>query len=311
MFTWNKPKRCGLQLMDSHVRMIEIIEDGHNLQVGRSYTIGLPSCSIVNGAILNETAVVSCIEEIVDILKLQEAQAHLIVPTSNRIMKTSVPVTLDARELRVFLDSEIRQAGYKLPFMHSIINYVRLGSPVLFSQQEDVLAIATPVELVKSYIKIVKGAGLNPVSVEPTLFSLYKAIFRNWQDSGLQVPQRFIHLQTDLGFSEINVYDRGVPIFTYVMSGEEYTSINAYTMDLQMEFKRILDYFRGVVFSDPKDLRQLYLVGEGDWLNKLLQPLEGLFEGEICLFSLTDLLAEQEMVHDPYAIELGLTERGA
>jgi hypothetical protein len=152
---------------------------------------------------------------------------------------------------------------------------------------------------------------LEPLTIEPTLFSLYRAIFRHWKDSRSCISQRFIMLQTDLGFSEISVFDRGVPVFTFVINGANYASINDYSHDLQMEFKRILSYFRQAVFSDPKDLRHLYLVGEMDWLKKLLQPLGMMFEGNMTLLSLADLLNMDESIYDPYAAELELKERGA
>jgi hypothetical protein len=312
MFIWNNPKKlCGLQMMDTHVRMVEMIVEGNQLRAGSRYTTVLPPCSIVNGVIMNEDAVVSCIEAMVASLGLQEAYVHLIVPTSNIITRRSVPASLEDRELGKFIEMDMQSADYNLPLKQSNMNYIRLGSPLLFSQQDDVLVITTPVEIIQGYIQVVKRVGLEPITIEPTLFSLYRAIFRHWKDSGTGMTQRFVLLQTDLGFSEISVFDRGVPVFTFVMNGVDYSSIKAYSHDLQMEFKRILSYFRQAVFSDPKDLRHLYLVGEMDWLKKLLQPLGMMFEGNMTLLSLADLFNMDETVHDPFAAELGLSERGA
>jgi Tfp pilus assembly PilM family ATPase len=312
MFIWNNPKKlCGLQMMDTHVRMIEMIVEGNQLRAGRRYTTELPSGCIVKGVIINEAAVAGCIEAMVTSLGLQDAYVHLIVPTSNIITQRSVPASLEDQELRQLIETDMQSEDYKQPLKHSNMNYIRLGSPLQLTQQEDVLVIATPVEIVQGYMQVVKRVGLEPLTIEPTLFSLYRAIYRHWKDSSTCMAQRFVLLQTDLGFSEISVFDRGVPVFTFVMNGADYASIKSYSYDLQMEFKRILNYFRQVVFSDPKDLRHLYLVGEMDWLKNLLQPLGMMFEGNMTLLSLADLLNMDESVYDPYAAELEQTERGA
>jgi Tfp pilus assembly PilM family ATPase len=312
MFTWNKSKKlCGLQILDTHVRMIELIEEGKQLRAGRRYTSELPAYSIINGVIKDEAAVAICLETVITTLDMQAAQVHLIVPTSNRITRRSVPISLETRELKQLMEKLSPNANFNLPDKHAIHNYVRLGSPLKLSQQEDVLTIVTSTETIQDYVQIVKRVDLELLTIEPTLFSLYRAIFRNWKDSNMGMSQRFVLLQSDLGFSEITVFDRGVPVFTFVINGADYASSKAYTYDLQMEFKRILSYFRQAVFSDTKDLRHLYLVGEMDWLKKLMQPIGMMFEGNMTLLSLADLMNTFEMISDPYAAELGLTERGA
>jgi Tfp pilus assembly PilM family ATPase len=312
MFIWNNSKKlCGLQMMDTHVRMIEMIVEGNQLCAGRRYTTELPPCSIVNGVIINEAAVAGCVEAMITSLGLQEDYIHLIVPTSNIVTYKSVPASFDDRELRQFIETDMQSGAYKLCLKQSNMNYIRLGSPLLLSLQEDVLVINTPVEIIQSYMQVVKRVGLELITIEPSLFSLYRAIFRHRKDSRSGLPQRFVLLQTDLGFSEISVFDQGVPIFTFVINGADYPSVKAYSNDLQMEFKRILNYFRHAVFSESKELRHLYLMGEKDWLKKLLQPLGMIFDGNMTLLSLADLFNMDETIYDPYASELGISERGA
>jgi hypothetical protein len=128
---------------------------------------------------------------------------------------------------------------------------------------------------------------------------------------GKNTSQSFVLLQTDLGFSEISIFDQGIPVFTFVVNGADYPSVEVYTHYLRMEFNRILCYFRHSVFTDRTDLRQMYLVGEIDWLKKQLQPLGMMFEGNMTMLSLADLLNTNETIYDPFTTELGQTERGA
>jgi Tfp pilus assembly PilM family ATPase len=332
MINWgNQKKLCGIQMMDTHARIIEIDGGGKQLKAGRRYTTELPNGCIVNGVITNETALLNCIKAMVDALDLQEAHVNLVVPTPNLIMRRTVSTALEDEELRKMIELEMLGADYKVALKHSVLNYIRLGAtwsesssqPITENtvvrgvlekhkplHQEDVLVIATSDEIVQSYKQVVKKVGLETITIEPALFSLYRGIFRHWRYLG-NISQRFVLLQTDLGFSEISIFDQGIPVFTFVVNGSDYPSVEAYTHYLQMEFNRILSYFRHSVFSDRTDLRQMYLVGEIDWLKKQLQPLGMMFEGNMTMLSLADLLNTNETIYDPFTTELGQTERGA
>jgi Tfp pilus assembly PilM family ATPase len=294
-------------MMDTHARIIEMDGGGMQLRAGRRYTTELPNGCIVNGVITNETALVSCIEVMVAALELQEAYVNIVVPTPIMIMRRTVSTALEDEELRNMIKSELLGANYKASLKHSVFKYIRLGTTWLESSnhQEDVLVIATSDEVVQSYMQVVKKVGLEPTNIEPALFSLYRGILRQSRHLGKKMPQRFVLLQTDLGYSEISIFDQGIPVFTFVVNGADYPTVKAYTHYLQMEFMRILGYFRHSVFSDRTDLRQMYLVGEIDWLKKQVQPLGMMFEGNITLLSLAELLNTNEIIYDPYVIELG------
>jgi Tfp pilus assembly PilM family ATPase len=333
MINWgNQKKLCGLQMMDTHARIIEMDRGGKQLRAGRRYTTELPNGCIVNGVIANETQLISCIEAMVAALDLQEAHVNVVAPTPNMILRRTVPTSLENEELRKMIELEMLGADYKASLKHSVLKYIRLGTtwsestnqPITEDtlikavlqkhkplHQEDVLVIATSIEDVHSYIKVVKKAGLEPINIEPALFSLYRGIFHQSRHLGKNMSQRFVLLQSDLGFSEISIFDQGIPMFTFLVNGADYPSVEAYSYYLQMEFKRILSYFRHSVFSDRTDLRQMYLVGEIDWLKKQLQPLGMMFEGNMTLLSLAELLNTNEIMYDPIAVELGQTERGA
>lgn len=299
-------KLCGLQLTDTHARIIEITSGGQQVRTRRRYTMELPSDCIHNGVILKETAVVTRIEALVTSLDLAEAQVNLIIPTDSVIMRKSVSRALEENTLRELIQLEIQEEAYKDILKHSMLNYIRLGASL--KQEEDVLVIATPIEVIQSYMRVAESGRLDLINIEP---SLYRGIFRQWKHGNVEISQRFISLQTDLGFSEISVIDQGVPVFSFMVNGSDYPTVEAYTCQLQMEFKRILRYYKQAVFSDPKDLRQLYLVGETDWLKKLLQPLEMMFDGNMTVLSFAELWCTNEMVYSPDTNELGVAELGA
>jgi Tfp pilus assembly PilM family ATPase len=331
MFSKDKKQHCGLQLMETHARLIEIDGGGKQLRAGRRQTVELPSGSIQNGKIINEAEVVHSVQDMVATLELQGAHVNLTIPTSNIILRRSVFTSLQDQEIRNSIEVELHSGSYKVPFKNTVFDCIRMGSPLQESvvptgedhelnevirkhkpvQQEDVLVIATPLEVVKAYMQITKQAGLETINVEPSLSALYRGMVRQWKHLGLNMPQRFVMLQTDLGFSEISIFDRGVPVFNLVLNGSHYASVEAYAHNLQTEFTRILSYFKQCIFFDRKDLRQLYLIGETDWIMKLRQPLGMLFEGNMTLLSLAELLNVNEAVYDPYTVLLGQAMRGA
>ena len=306
---WNNRRRlCGLQLTDTHARIMELESGDQQALPRKKYTMELPTNCILNGVILNEAAVVTSVETMVASLGLEEARVNLIIPTGSVIMQKSVSRSLEESKLQELIQLDIQGEDYKSILKHSMLNYIRFGVSL---KQEDVLVIATPIKVIQSYMRVAKIGGLEPINIEPSLFSLYRGILLQREHKHMELTQRFISLQTDFGFSEISIIDQGVPVFTYIVNGSDYTTVEAYTYRLQMEFKRILYYFKQAVFSDPKDLRQLYLVGEVDWLKKLLQPLDMMFEGNVIVLSFAELWSANEMVYDSVAVELGLSEMGA
>jgi Tfp pilus assembly PilM family ATPase len=303
MHKWNNQKKlCGLQLTDTHARIIEINSGGQGIRAERRYTIELPAGCILNGVILKEAAVISSIEAMVNSLDLNGDQVNLIIPTANVTMRKSFSRQLEENTLRELIQLSFQGAANADIIKHSMLNYIRLETSI---KLEDVLVIATPDKVIESYMRVAKAGGLEPINIEPSLFSLYRGIFQQWKHGYVEIPRRFISLQTDLGFSEIIIFDQGVPVFSFTVCGSEYPTVEAYIYQLQMEFKRILQYFKQAVFSDVRDLRQLYLVGEVDWLKKLLQPLEMLFDGNLIVLSFAELWCTNEMSYssDPGEVE--------
>jgi Tfp pilus assembly PilM family ATPase len=333
MFSRDKKQRhCGLQMMDTHVRLIAMDGVGIQWKAGDRHTIELPPGCIQNGKVVHESAVLHHVKSMVADMELQGAQVKLMIPTSNIILRRSMLASLQDQELRHLIEAELRNGDYKVPYNHVIFDYIRLGMPLNEStvikhqveldfneiirkhklpQQEDVLVIATRLEVVQAYTHIAKQAELEPIHVEPSLLTMYRGMARHRMHLGEGMLQRFVLLHTDTGFSEISIFDRGVPVFTFSLNASDYASVEAYAHHLQLEFKRIVNYFRLAIFSDRKDLRELYMVGEADWIMKLRQPLGMMFDGNLTLLSLTELLQVNEMIYDPFTTISEQGMRGA
>jgi type IV pilus assembly protein PilM len=327
-----KQQHCGLQMKDTYARLIAIDVDGKHWRAGRRHTTELPPGCIENGKIVNEAFVLHSVKTMVADMELQGAHVKLMIPTSNIILRKSVFASLHDQELRHLIEVELHNGNYKVPFNDAIFDYIRLGAPLTETavvkmeeelvynqimrkhnppQQEDVLVIATPKEVVQAFTQMAKLCDLNPVRVEPSLLSLYRGMARHWMHLGETMPRRFVVLHTDTGFSEMSIFDRGVPVFTFSLNASDYASVEAYADHLQLEFDRILNYFRQAIFSDRKDLRQLYMIGETDWIMQLRQPLGMMFDGNMTLLSLAELLQVKETVYDPFTILLKKGMRGA
>jgi Tfp pilus assembly PilM family ATPase len=326
-----KQPYCGLQMMDTHVRLIAMDRDDKQWKAGRRYTTELPPGCIQNGKVIDETAVLNHVKTMVANMELQGAYTKLMIPTSNIILRRSISSPVHDHELRHLIEADLRNGDYKVPFNHAIFDYIRLGAPLNETsaiknevelvynerirkhnpdQQEDILVIATPQEVVTAYTQIANQADLEPIHVEPFLLSIYRGVARHWMHFGESKLKRFVLLHTDTGFSEISIFDQGVPMFTYSLNASDYASAEAYSHHIQSQFNGIVNYFRQAIFSDQKDLRQLYIVGESDWMMKLRQPLGMMFDGNMTLISLAEMLQVNEMVYDPFTIALEQSMRG-
>ena len=321
MFNRGRSKlHCGLHILDTHAQLIELDGRGRMLKPGRKETIQLEPGSIVNGKIIDEASVVERIRSMVESLELQGSFVNLTVPTSNVILRRSVFASLRDKELRNLIDVELHSGGSKIPFKNPVFDFIRLGPPrreeskPKSKQQEDVLVIASPLEVVEAYTQIAKLAGLEPVFVEPSLLSLYRVLVRQWKYAGEPMPERFVLLQTDRLHTELSIFVEGIPVFMLVLNALNGLSVNsaeAYARNLQTELSRVLNYYKYSVSLDQKDVQAMYLVGDSEWTSSLVEVFGTLFEDGIKLLTLGDLLNVNETDYDPYAVSLGLAMKGA
>ncbi|MBI3072689.1 MAG: type IV pilus assembly protein PilM [Deltaproteobacteria bacterium] len=200
----------GLDIGTSSIK-IALLKDGKkSLEIvgfGRS---DLAPETIVDGAIMNSTAVVEAIQDAYARARLKTKDVAIGVSGHSVIIKKiSLPV-MTPDELRESIQWEAEQY---IPFD---INDVNLDAQILNQKagergQMDVLLVAAKKEMVNDFTQVVTEAGLTAVCVDVDAFAIQNIFERNYE-----VPSDQTIVLANIGASvvNINVIANGVTTFT-------------------------------------------------------------------------------------------------
>jgi type IV pilus assembly protein PilM len=200
----------GLDIGTSSIK-IALLKDGKkSLEIvgfGRS---DLAPETIVDGAIMNSTAVVEAIQDAYARARLKTKDVAIGVSGHSVIIKKiSLPV-MTPEELRESIQWEAEQY---IPFD---INDVNLDAQILNQKagergQMDVLLVAAKKEMVNDFTQVVMEAGLAAVCVDVDAFAIQNIFERNYE-----VPSDQTIVLANIGASiiNINVVANGVTTFT-------------------------------------------------------------------------------------------------
>lgn len=332
MFGFKKNKSgFGLQILDTQIRLVQIEQAGHFVQIVQQHSVALQAGCVKNGKIQNEEALIETLGDAVRKLGLGKAKVNLTVPTSNVILRKASFPSLKDKELRNLIDVELHGSN-QLPFKNPVFDFVRLGRSeteaaatatadgkgAKTAEQEEVLIFATPLETVESYVDVVQEAGLEPISIDLVPLALYRLLVRNTRLTNDVLPPSFGILRMEADHADFSIYENGIPVFfrsmpvnaSYMLDSAS-DPAEAYGRNLGIELGRVLNYYKYSVSTGQQDVQALYLTGEGEWLTKMDAHLQGAFQGKMSLLPLGAVLQSQDNRHHAYAVPLGLAMKGA
>lgn len=210
----------GLDIGSSSVKVCQLKESKRGFALQSFGMIPLPPEAIVDGSIMNATAVVDAIRELVQSQRIKAKEAAVSVSGHSVILrKINLPVMT-----REELDESIQwEAEQYIPFD---INDVNIDVAILNEHndqgQMDVLLVAAKKDMINDYTSVVREAGLNATVVDVDAFALQNAFEVNYDAT----PGETVAL-INVGASvvNINVLSSGVSAFTrdIAQGGNQYT----------------------------------------------------------------------------------------
>ncbi len=205
--------------------------DVHQLQALGSKV--LPPEAIVDGAIMNSTAVVQAIQELVAELRVKHSEAAISLSGHSVIVKKISMPRMSQTELDDAIQAEAEQ---HIPFEIKDVNLdsFLLPSADERSAQMDVLLVAAKKELINDYTSVVMEAGLRPVVVDVDAFAVQNCFEANY---GLPVDETIVLVNTGAAGSSINVLTRGATS----LSRDIAIGGNHFTDELQKELNIAYD----------------------------------------------------------------------
>lgn len=209
----------GLDIGSSSVKVCQLKESKRGFALQSFGMIPLPPEAIVDGSIMNATAVVDAIRELVQSQRIKAKEAAVSVSGHSVILrKINLPVMT-----REELDESIQwEAEQYIPFdiEEVSIDFQRLGAGEEGTM--DVLLAAVKKEKIQDYTDVIRQAGCTPKLVDIDIFAVQNAYELNYD-----LPSSDIHALVNLGASVTNiaVLQGSQPIFWRDISvgGNQYT----------------------------------------------------------------------------------------
>ncbi len=210
----------GLDIGSRSVKLVQLRESKKGIQLANFSMAPLPSEAIVDGALMNASAVVDTIQGMVSAQKLKTKEVAVSISGHSVIIKKiSLPAMTQDE-----LDESIKwEAEQYIPFD---VNDVYLDYQILQSRPEqgqmDVLLVAAKKEVVDEYSGIVREAGLEPVVVDVDCFTIQNTFEVNY---GFPPGEAVVLLDIGASTININIISNGITTFTrdISMGGNQFT----------------------------------------------------------------------------------------
>lgn len=219
----------GLDIGSSAVKVVELKGSGKSYKVAAIGSEPVPPDSIVDGAIIDATAVADAIRRLFDSRKIRTKEVAASLSGNAVIVKK---ITLPVMTEGELSESIYWEAEQYIPFD---IQDVNLDYQILDSGQAagakgtmDVLLVAAKKEKIADYTGVISQAGRTPVIVDVDAFALQNAYEVNY---GIEAGQVVVLLNAGASAININILNGDLSVFTRDIS----IGGNAYTEALQKE----------------------------------------------------------------------------
>ena len=255
MFGFGRTKAVvGLDIGSSAVKAVELKQSGKGFKVVAFAIEPVPPDSIVDGAIIDGTAVADAIRRLFEnkAFKTKEVAASL---SGNAVIvkKISLPMMTESE----LAESIYWEAEQYIPFD---IQDVNLDYQILNAGSAgdggtmDVLLVAAKKEKIADYTGVISQAGRVPVVVDVDAFALQNAFEINY---GLEPEQVVVLLNAGASAININILSADQSLFTRDISvgGNAYTE--AVQKELNLPFEQAEQAKRGEVVEgvNPDDVK--------------------------------------------------------
>jgi type IV pilus assembly protein PilM len=305
----------GLDIGSSALKAVELKAAGKGFKVIAFATEPIPPDSIVDGAIIDGTAVAEAIRRLFEnkAFKSKEVAASL---SGNAVIvkKITLPVMTEA-ELAESIYWEAEQyVPYDIQDVNLDYQILDAGTGADSKGTMEVLLVAAKKEKIADYTGVISQAGRTPVVVDVDAFALQNAYEMNY---GLDPLAVVVLLNAGASAININILTGGQSLFTRDISigGNAYTEavqkelnlpseaaeqvkkgqpvdgasfdevrpvLHAVTENVLLEIQKTFDFFKATAASDRID--RIYLSGGASRVDGFAAALEERFGSPVELF---------------------------
>ncbi len=190
--------------------MVELKDSGAVPTLSSFGMAALPPDAIVDGTVMDASAVVSTIVNLANNLKVKKKRISTSISGHSVIVKK---ITLPMMDEKTVEETIHQEATQHIPYDISDVN---LDFQILGQNQEnpdnmDIILVAVKKDTINDYLALVEEAGFTPVVVDVDTFALENAYEHNYEEN-----EKKIVALVDIGanLTCINILDSGVTCFT-------------------------------------------------------------------------------------------------
>lgn len=200
----------GIDIGSSSIKLIQLKESKGVYQLQNLAIAPLPPEAIVDNAIMDTTAVVSAVRNLVESHKIKTKNVVTSISGHSVIIrKISLPMMTED-ELEASIQWEAEQY---IPFEISEVNldFQILGPDPKDPSQMNIILVAAKKDFVNDYVSVFKECGLNPVVMDIDCFSIENAFEVNY---GLGSEEIVALINMGAGAMNVNILKDGASVFT-------------------------------------------------------------------------------------------------
>lgn len=201
----------GLDIGSSSVKMILLKETKRGYELASFGMAPLPQETIVDGALMNSSAVVAAIQELLGAQRVKQREVALGLSGHSVIIKKIQMAQMSKDELDESIQWEAEQY---IPFD---VNDVHIDTQILRHDaadggQMEVLLVAAKKDMINDYSAVVTEAGLQPVVVDVDAFAVQNTY--EVTEGALSDAETIVLINAGASVVNVNVVANGVTAFT-------------------------------------------------------------------------------------------------
>ncbi|MEJ7600025.1 MAG: type IV pilus assembly protein PilM [Kofleriaceae bacterium] len=226
-------KQCiGLDIGSSSVKAVQLRKKGTNWALQAFGMQPLVPQTIVDGTIMDQSAVADAIRQLWARLKLKQKEVAIAIAGHSVIIKKISVPQMSPETLAANIRTE---AEHHIPFGKDDVELdYHVTNQASASGQTELLLVAAKKEVVADYVQCVRDAGLLPLVVDVAAFASQNGFEANYP---LDPRETVVLINTGAAISNINIVRSGVSLFTRDVT----IGGNAYTEEIQKHLQIAID----------------------------------------------------------------------
>lgn len=270
----------GLDIDSNKIKLVRI---NNNSSSNKWIIESIPNGLIARDRILSEELLGQHIKEIIKLYKIREKRCALCVPTH---YLTAKAFTLPKMSKEILMENILYDIEEYLPLEldNYIIDYKIMDVTTTNNiEYWNILVVAALKEIIKSYIRVLKKAGLKPIYLDMPFNCMQKLLIKYSDNNKKRILKNGNLCLVDLGYyyNDIIIVQKGKYFANRIIANEEGKTELSKIRD---EILGIIRYFNNQVTTN-KQLDRIIIFGEEEASLKLMKLLKQDFKSDIYLWT--------------------------